>query len=40
MTTHRCLWCGCPATDHRPLRYVLRAWLGHTGARIRRTKAR
>lgn len=27
--TRRCVLCGCPAVDHVPLRYVLRAWLKH-----------
>lgn len=25
----RCTWCGAPITDHRLLRYILRAWLKH-----------
>lgn len=27
--TDRCIICDCPIEDHRPLRYVLRAWLKH-----------
>lgn len=25
----RCIICDLPCEDHRPLRYVLRAWLKH-----------
>ncbi len=28
-STRRCMACGCPAYDHVPLRYPLRAWLLH-----------
>lgn len=30
----RCIFCGNPAIDHLPLRYVLRAWLAHQIGRV------